>query len=60
MSGRSPTRVWRADAPAAPAIEQVQDPAVRAILRTLGRALRMICAGIDRRTGGPPPEGDDP
>lgn len=48
----SPTRTYRAgeDRPAPP-VAQVQDPAVRAILRTLSRALRMVCAEIDKRCG---------
>lgn len=47
-----PTRTWQAAPPAAPPIPQVRDPAMRAILRDVGRALRMIVASIDRHTGG--------
>lgn len=56
MGNRFATRTWHA-APtaAAPPVEQVQDPAVRAILRIVSRSLKAICAEIDRRCGSPGP-----
>jgi len=48
MMQRSRTRTW--PPPVAP-VEQVQDPAVREILRIVSRSLKAICAAIDRRCG---------
>ncbi len=47
----SPVRAWHPAPPASAPPAQVQDPAVRAILRTVSRALLMISAEIDRRVG---------
>ena len=55
MTRRVQTRTWSSDAVAAdltaPAVAQVQDPAVRAILRIVSRSLKAICAAIDQRCG---------
>ncbi len=52
MTERAPAvRTWHREPAAPPPPSQVQDPAVRAILRTVSRALRMICTEIDRRVG---------
>ena len=48
---RSPVRTWQPEPPAAPPPAQVADPAVRAILRTVSRALKMISHEIDIRVG---------
>ena len=42
-------RTWQPEPPTAPPPAQVADPAVRAVLRTVSRALKMISAEIDRR-----------
>ena len=46
---RSPVRTWQTEPTAPPPPAQVADPAVRAVLRTVSRALKMISAEIDRR-----------
>jgi hypothetical protein len=48
MATRTTTRTWQP--PAAP-IAQVQDPAVRAILRIISRSLKAICVAIDQHCG---------
>jgi len=57
MTKRSLTRTWHPESvPPAP-VAQVQDPAVREILRIVSRSLKAICAAIDRHTG--PEAADD-
>jgi hypothetical protein len=52
--GRRDTRTYHRPnaAPAAPPVEQVQDPAMRAILAVVVRAMAMVMAEIQRRTNG--------
>jgi hypothetical protein len=48
MTTRTTTRTWQ---PPAHPVEQVGDPAVRAILRIVSRSLKAITAVIDQRCG---------
>jgi hypothetical protein len=53
---RSTTRTYHASGalPATPPPPVVRDPGLRAILRDVGRALRMIAASIERHTAQAP------